>query len=144
MLKVKKITYDAIRKNNKLTKLTADIKQAIQTIENEKNKENKAIKDYAKMIQSIKKEYQKLALVNEILKKKGKRLEDKQFMNDLIENNKKQQQYFDKIENDTTNNNRTKISPAKLILSFTCQKKANKKEKNISLTITKDMKNIKI
>ena len=60
MLKVKKITYDAIRKNNKLTKLTADIKQAIQTIENEKNKENKAIKDYAKMIQSIKKEYQKL------------------------------------------------------------------------------------
>lgn len=144
MLKVKKITYDAIRKNNKLTKLTADIKQAIQTIENEKNKENKAIKDYAKMIQSIKKEYQKLALVNEILKKKGKRLEDKQFMNDLIENNKKQQQYFDKIENDTTNNNTTKISPAKLILSFTCQKKANKKEKNISLTITKDMKNIKI
>ena len=129
MLKVKKITYDAILKNNKLTKLTTDIKQEIQIIEKKKNKENKTINYHAKMIQSIKKEYQKPTLVNEILKKKVKRLEDKQFMNDLIGNNKKQHQYFGKIENDTTNNNATKISPAKLILSFTCQKKPIKKKR---------------
>ena len=57
MLKVKKITNGSIAKKNEFTKLTAEIKQAIQKIEEEKNKQNKTIKDYAKLIQSIKKEY---------------------------------------------------------------------------------------
>ena len=38
MLNVKKITYRSIPKKNELTKLTAEIKQAIQKIEEEKNK----------------------------------------------------------------------------------------------------------
>ena len=38
MLKVKKTTYGSITKNNKLTKLTAETKQAIQKIEEEKTK----------------------------------------------------------------------------------------------------------
>ena len=38
MLKVKKTTYGAIPKNNELTKLTSEINQAIQKIEEEKNK----------------------------------------------------------------------------------------------------------
>ena len=67
MLKVKKITYGSIPKNYELTKLTAEIKQAFQKIEEEKNKTNKTINDYAKLIQSIKKEYQKLALENDLL-----------------------------------------------------------------------------
>ena len=68
MLKVKKITYGSIPKNYELTKLTAEIKQAFQKIEEEKNKINKTINDYAKLIQSIKKEYQKLALEKDLLK----------------------------------------------------------------------------
>ena len=68
MLKVKKITYGSIPKNYELTKLTAEIKQAFQKIEEEKNKTNKTINDYAKLIQSIKKEYQKLALEKDLLK----------------------------------------------------------------------------
>ena len=65
MLKVKKTTYGAISKNNELLKLTSDIKHAIQKIEEEeKNRKNKTINDYAKLIQSIKKEYQRLALEN--------------------------------------------------------------------------------
>ena len=68
MLKVKKIIYGSIPKNNELTKLTAEIKQAFQKIEEEKNKINKTINDYAKLIQSIKKEYQKLALEKDLLK----------------------------------------------------------------------------
>ena len=38
----------------------------------------------------ILKEYQKLALENEILKKKLKKVEDKQLTNDLINHHKKQ------------------------------------------------------
>ena len=38
MLNVKKTTYRSIPKKNELTKLTAEIKQAIQKIEEEKNK----------------------------------------------------------------------------------------------------------
>ena len=69
MLKVKKTTHGSLPKNNELTKLTAEIKQAIQKIEEEKSKKKtKIINDYAKLIQSIKKEYQKLALENELLK----------------------------------------------------------------------------
>ena len=71
MLKVKKTTYGSLPKNNELTKLTVEIKQAIQKIE-EKNKKKKTINDYAKLIQLIKKEYQKLALENELLKKNKK------------------------------------------------------------------------
>ena len=53
MLKVKKATYGAIPKNNKLK---SHIKHEIQKIEEEKNRKNKTINDYAKLIQSIKKE----------------------------------------------------------------------------------------
>ena len=55
MLKIKKTTYGSLPKNNELTKLTTEIKQAILKIEEEKNKKNKTINDYAKLIQSIKK-----------------------------------------------------------------------------------------
>ena len=65
MLKVKKTTYGAIPKNNERLKLTSDIKHAIQKVEEEKNRKNKTINDYAKLIQSIKKEYQRLTLENE-------------------------------------------------------------------------------
>ena len=37
MLKVKKTSYSAIPKNNKLLKLTSDIKHTIQKIKEEKN-----------------------------------------------------------------------------------------------------------
>ena len=73
MLKVKKTTYGAIPKNNERLKLTSDIKHAIQKIEEEKNGKNKTISDYAKLIQSIKKEYQRLTLENELLKKRRKK-----------------------------------------------------------------------
>ena len=69
MLKVKKTTCGSIPKSNELTKLT-------------KEEKNKTINDYAKLIQSIKREYQKLALENNLLKKKFKKLEDKQLTND--------------------------------------------------------------
>ena len=59
-----------------------------------KNRKNKTINDYAKLIQSIRKEYQRLALENELLKKYEK-IEDKQFITDLIENNKKQIEFFE-------------------------------------------------
>ena len=68
MLRVKKTTYVSIPKDNELTKLTAEIKQAIQKMGEEK-KNSKTINDYAKLIQSIKKEYQKLVLENDSLKK---------------------------------------------------------------------------
>ena len=65
MLKVKKTTYGALPKNNELLKLTPDM-------EEEKNRKNKTINDYSKLIQSIRKEYQRLALENEIFKKNDK------------------------------------------------------------------------
>ena len=61
MLKVKKTTYGSLPKNNELTKLTGEIKQAIQKIEEGKNKKKKQtrqsmiMQNYAKLIQSIKK-----------------------------------------------------------------------------------------
>ena len=73
MLKVKKTTYRSIPKNNELAKLIAEIKQTIQVIKEEKTKKNKTVNDYAKLIQSIKKEYQKLALENDLSKKKLKK-----------------------------------------------------------------------
>ena len=81
MLKVKKTTYESIPKKNELTKLATaiqfinfliQIKQAIHKIEGEKNKKDKIINDYAKLIQSIKKEYQRLAVENEVFKKSKK------------------------------------------------------------------------
>ena len=42
MLKAKKNTYGSILKNNELTKLTAEIKQAIQKKGGEKNKKNQS------------------------------------------------------------------------------------------------------
>ena len=75
MLKVKRTTYGSLSKGNELTKLTKEIKQAIRKIEKEKKK--KTINDYAKLIQSIKKEYQKLALENDVLKKKVKNVRRK-------------------------------------------------------------------
>ena len=74
MLKVKKNIYVAIPKNNEITKQTIEVKQAIQKKEEEKNKkQNKTINDYTKLIQSMKKQFQKLALENEVLKKKLKK-----------------------------------------------------------------------
>ena len=70
MLKFKKTIYGSLPKYNELTKITAEIKQAIQKIEEEKI--NKTINHYAKFIQSIKKEYQTLAVENEIFKKSKK------------------------------------------------------------------------
>ena len=68
MLKVKKTTYGSLPKNNGLTKVATEIKQSVQKIEEEKKakRNNKTVNDYAKLIQSIKKEYSKLALENEI------------------------------------------------------------------------------
>ena len=90
MLKVKKkTTYGAIPKNNELIKLTSESKQAIQKIEEEKNKKNpQKINDYAKLIQSIKKEYQKLALENQIFKKVKKRSRSLLTQQITTENNK--------------------------------------------------------
>ena len=69
-MKDKKTTYGAIPKNNELLKLTSDLTHAIQKIEEEKNRINKTINDYVKLIQSIKKVYQRLVLENELFKKK--------------------------------------------------------------------------
>ena len=41
MFKVKKTTYGSLPKNNELKKLTAEIKQAIQKVEEEKTKKTK-------------------------------------------------------------------------------------------------------
>ena len=55
MLKVKKTTYQSSSsKNNETVKLTNEIKNATQTIE---EKKNKAVNQYSSLIQSIKKEY---------------------------------------------------------------------------------------
>ena len=89
MLEVKKTTYSAIPKNTELLKLTSDIKHGIQKIEEEKKRKNKTINDYAKLIQSTKKQYQRLAPENELLKKKKKKIEDKQFTTNLINHRKK-------------------------------------------------------
>ena len=94
MLKVKETTYGSIPKNNELTKLTAESKQAIQKNEEEKRKKNKTFNDYAKLIKSVKKEYQKFALEND-LKKKNKKLEDKELTTNLTNHHRKQQEFFE-------------------------------------------------
>ena len=54
-----------------------------------KKRKNKTINDYAKLIQSTKKQYRRLAPENELLKKKKKKIEDKQFTTNLINHRKK-------------------------------------------------------
>ena len=94
MLKVKKTPYGSITRNNELTKFATEIKQAIQKQEKKKTKKNKKINDFPKLIKSIKKEYQQLALKNDLLKKKLTKLEDKQLNTDLINHCRKQQEIF--------------------------------------------------
>ena len=54
-------------KNTELLKLTSHIKHAFKKIEEEKNRKNKTINDYAKLIQSIKRKYQRLGLEDDLL-----------------------------------------------------------------------------
>ena len=147
MLKVKKTIYGSIPKNNELTKLIAEIKRAIQKLEEEKNKQNKTINDYEKLIQSIKEEYQKLALQNDLLKKKLKRLEDKQLTTDLINHHRKQKKFFEvEKENDTMiKQPHTVKAVAVPNLNITYRKKEkqrNKQQKNIKDIMTMTMKMI--
>ena len=44
MLKVKKNTYGSVTKSNEITKLTVEIKQSIQKIEEEKNKKTRQLR----------------------------------------------------------------------------------------------------
>ena len=131
MLTVKKNTYGAIPKNNECTKLTTDIKQAIQKIEEEKYKKHKAINDYANLIQSIKKEYQNLALEIEILKEKLTKLEVKQLTTDLkitTENNKK---FLKEQKEKDTIKNKPHIVKAVAVpnLNITCRRKEKQRKK---------------
>ena len=132
MLKVKKTTYGLTPKNNELTKLTAEIKKAIQKTEEEKNKKSKVINDYAKLIQSIKKEYQKLVLENDLLKKNFKKLEDKRLTTDLINHRKKY--FLEEKEKDITKNKAhiVKAAVETLIqnISYKKKEKQRKKTKN--------------
>ena len=129
MLKVKKTTYGLTSKNNELTKLTAEIKKAIQKTEGEKNKKSKVINDYAKLIQSIKKEYQKLVLENDLLKKNFKKLEDKHLTTDLINHRKKY--FLEEKEKDITINKAhiVKAAVETLILNISYQKKEKQRKK---------------
>ena len=73
MMKVKKTTYQSSPlKKNEVIKLTNEIKNAIQKIE--KNK-NKTVTQYSSLIQSIKKEYQRVVNENYHLKKRNEQLE---------------------------------------------------------------------
>ena len=44
MLKVKKNTYGSVTKSNEITKLTVEIKQSIQKIEEQKNKKTRQLR----------------------------------------------------------------------------------------------------
>ena len=131
-MKDKKTTYGAIPKNNELLKLTSDLTHAIQKIEEEKSRINKTINDYVKLIQSIKKVYQRLVLENELFKKKKmKKLENKQFTTDLINHNKKRIAYFEGGRKRKHKNNTTLKAVAKTAsLSITYQKKEKKTKEN--------------
>ena len=63
----KKTTYGVLPKNTELLKLTSHIKHAFKKIEEEKHRKNKTINDYAKLIQSIKRKYQRLGLEDDLL-----------------------------------------------------------------------------
>ena len=74
MIKVKKATYQSSSsKNNEIIKLTNEIKNAIQKIEENKNK---TVDQYSLLIQSIKKEYQRVDDENNHLKKRNEQLEN--------------------------------------------------------------------
>ena len=61
-MKVKRTTYQSSSsKNNEIITLTNEIKNAIQKIE---EKKNKTVNQYLSLIQSIKKEYQRVANEN--------------------------------------------------------------------------------
>ena len=88
-MKVKKTTYQSSSsKNNEIIKLTNEIKNAIQKIE---EKKNKTVDQYSSLIQSIKKEYQRVDDENNHLKKRNEQLE--QYI--IKEERKKQKQKFE-------------------------------------------------
>ena len=96
-----------------------------------KNRKNKTINDYAKLIQSIRKEYQRLALENELLKKYEK-IEDKtkavyHWLN--REQQKTNWIFWRKKKKENIKNNTALKAVAKTAsLSITYQKKENKKK----------------
>ena len=93
-------------------------------------KKNKTINDNAKLIQSLKKEYQKLALENYLLKKK---LEDKHLTTDLI-TTEKNKNFQEEKEKDITKNKThiVKAAVETLNLNNSCQKiEKQKKNKKI-------------
>ena len=69
MLKVKKtITTLSVTKNEEFVQLRSEIKNTIKNLVDEKNKIAKNRDKYAKIIQQIKAEYQKVTAENERLK----------------------------------------------------------------------------
>ena len=76
-------------------KITSDIKHAIQKIEEEKNKNKRTINDYTKLIQPIEKEYQRLALENELLKKKDEKNRREAVYHRLNKSQQKQIDFFE-------------------------------------------------
>ena len=76
-------------------KITSDIKHAIQKIEDEKNKNKRTINDYTKLIQPIEKEYQRLALENELLKKKDEKNRREAVYHRLNKSQQKQIDFFE-------------------------------------------------
>ena len=69
MLKVKKtITTLSVTKNEEFVQLHSEIKNTIKNLVDEKNKIAKNRDKYAKIIQQIKAEYQKVTAENERLK----------------------------------------------------------------------------
>ena len=72
-MKVKKNNVSiSLTKNNEIIKLTNEIKNAIQKIE---EKKNKTVNQYSSLIQSTKKEYQRVDNENNHLKKRNEQLE---------------------------------------------------------------------
>ena len=94
-----------------------------------KNRKNKTINDYAKLIQSIRKEYQRLALENELLKKyeKNRRQAVYHWLN--REQQKTNWIFWTKKKKENIKNNTALKAVAKTAsLSITYQKKENKKK----------------
>ena len=91
MLKVKKTTYGSLPKNNEFTKLTTEIKQAIQKLEEEKSKKNKQDNKWScKINSSNKKRVPEVSSRKWTVKKKTKKnLEDKHLTTDLINHHRK-------------------------------------------------------
>ena len=98
-----------------------------------KKTKNKTVNNYAKLIQSIKKEYQKLALENDLLKTKLKKLEDKQLTTDLINHHGKQQEFLEEKEKDIPKNKahivKASVETLNLNISYQKKKKTTKKYK---------------